>query len=92
MAGLVEQFCLQMLPEVSVDFLMGLCDEYRITVAEAKQEDKTYLVKVVLRHLTSDAIENSADQGAAIFFEVVPRIGWGVKELGENRSWAACFE
>ena len=35
MAGLVEAFVTKHLPEVDVDFLTGLCDEYRIVVPDA---------------------------------------------------------
>lgn len=70
MAQLVESFCMKMLPGASLDFLLALTEEYRIEVQEAKRADKNYLVKVVLRHLTSDTIENSADGGAAVFLKL----------------------
>lgn len=82
MAGLVDAFCLQMLPQAGEDFLLGLCDEYRITVVEAKREDKAHLVKVLLRHLTSEAIETSADAGAAIFLKLYKELGGELKSVG----------
>ena len=79
MAGLVESFCVKMLPETSVEFLTGLCDEYRIVVPEEKAEDHSYLVKVLLRHLTSADVENSDDQGAAIFLKLYNELGEELK-------------
>ena len=79
MAGLVEEFCLKMLPETSVEFLTGLCDEFRIVIPGDKADNKAYLVKVVLRHLTSADIENSEDQGTAIFLKLYNELGGELK-------------
>ena len=82
MAGLIEEFCLQSLPKTSVDYLLGLTEEYRITVAEEKKDSKAYLLKVVLRHLTSDTIEESEDQGATIFLKLYKELGEELKNTG----------
>ena len=84
MAGLVEAFCVQMLPEAGEDFLVGLTEEYQITIDDAKKTDKVYLVKVLLRHLTSAAVENSADGGAAIFLKLYKELGGELKTLGSK--------
>ena len=75
MAGLVEAFCVQSLPKTSVDFLFALTEEYQIGVADDKKNDKAYLLKVVLRHLTSADVENSADKGAAVFLKLYGELG-----------------
>ena len=75
MAGLVESFCLKMVPETDVAFLIGLCTEYQIVVPNDKLGDKPYLVKVVIRHLTSAEVENSADHGAAKFLKLYNELG-----------------
>ena len=75
MAGLVESFCLKMVPETDVAFLIGLCTEYQIVVPNDKLGDKPYLVKVVIRHLTSAEVENSADQGTAKFLKLYNELG-----------------
>ena len=82
MAGLIEEFCLQSLPKTSVDYLLGLTEEYRITVADDKKDNKAYLLKVVLRHLTSDTIEESDDQGATIFLKLYKELGEELKIQG----------
>ena len=70
MAGLVEAFVTKHLPEVDVDFLTGLCDEYRIVVPDAKKDKKPELLKLVMRYLSSEDLEATADQGAAVFLKL----------------------
>ena len=82
MAKLVENFCLQMLPNASVDFLVGLTEEYRITVANEQKDDHSHLVRVIYRHLTDPAIEQSTDKGAAIFLKLYTELGEDLKSLG----------
>ena len=79
MAGLVESFCVKMLPETSVEFMTGLCDECRIVVPEGKAEDHSYLVKVLLRHLTSAEVEESPDHGVAKFLKLYNELGEELK-------------
>ena len=75
MAGLVEAFVTKHLPEVDVDFLTGLCDEFKIQVDDAKKDKKPDLLKLVLRYLTSDALEQTADHGAAVFLKLYGELG-----------------
>ena len=75
MAGLIEAFCVEALPKTSIGFLLGLTEEFQLDVAEVKKADKSYLLKVVLRHLTSAAVEESADNGAAIFLKLYQELG-----------------
>lgn len=82
MAGLVDTFCLGALPKTSVDFLTGLAEEYRINIDDAKKEDHGYLVKLVLRHLSSTAVLDSADNGAAIFLKLYNELGEELKKEG----------
>ena len=84
MAELVESFCMQMLPETSEDFLQGLCDEYKIVVEVAKKDDKPYLLRLVLRYLTSETVENSADKGASLFLKLYSELGGELKKHGKQ--------
>ena len=70
MAGLVEAFVTKHLPEVDIDFLTGLCDEYQIVVPDAKKDKKPELLKLVMRYLSSEALEATADKGAAVFLKL----------------------
>ena len=79
MAELVEQFCMEALPKCSMDFLTGLSEEYRITIPDDKKDNQSYLLKMVLRHLTSDAILTSEDGGAAIFLKLYQELGGELK-------------
>ena len=81
MAKLVETFCLKMLQEAGVEFLFALTEEYQIAVDAANREDKNHLVKVLLRHLASEVIEQSADKGAAIFLKLYNELGEELKTL-----------
>ena len=81
MAGLVDTFCIQNLPKTSIEFLLKCADEYGIAVADEKVGDKPYVLKVVIRHLTSDTVENSADQGAALFLKLYNDLGAELKKV-----------
>ena len=82
MAQLVEAFCMKMVPEADVDFLLARCVEYNINVEAAKRDNKTHLVKLVLRYLTSDTVEGSADAGAAVFLKLYGDLSQGLGDLG----------
>ena len=82
MAALVEEFCLQHVGSASLDFLIGLTEEYQKQVAADKIDDKKHVLKVVLRHLTSEAVENSADQGSALFLKLYRELGVELKKVG----------
>ena len=84
MAGLVESFCLQNLPQTEVDFLLARVVEYQIPVTDDKKGDKAHLLKVVMRHLTSADVENSADGGAAIFLKLYNDLGGALKDLAKQ--------
>jgi hypothetical protein len=82
MAALVEEFCLQHVGEASLDFLVALTEEYQKQLSADKRDDKQYVLKVVLRHLTSEAVENSADHGAALFLKLYQELGVELKKVG----------
>ena len=77
MAGLVEEFCLQLLPKTSYDFLFALSEEYKITLDDAKKDEKAHVLKMVMRYLTGETLEGTGDGGAAVFLKLY-------KELGEE--------
>ena len=71
----MDAFCLKWLPETSADFLQGLCDEYQVVVPPDKAGNRSALLKLVLRHLNSEAVEQTPDQGAAVFLKLYGEIG-----------------
>ena len=81
MAGLVDTFCIQNLSKTSIDFLLKCVETYGIAVTDDRKGDKPYLLKVVVRHLTSEAVENSADQGAALFLQLYNELGGELKKV-----------
>ena len=82
MAALVEAFCIQNLPHTSIEFLLAHATEYGINVPDDKKNDKPYVLKVVLRYLTSETVENSADHGAAVFLKLYGELGEELKTIG----------
>ena len=82
MAALVEDFCIKHLPSASIEFLTELAEEYVIQVPADKTDNKSYVLKLVLRHLTSATIENSADHGAAVFLKLYQELGDELKDSG----------
>ena len=77
MAGLVEEFCLQLLPKTSYDFLLALSEEYQIVLDNGKKDEKAHVLKMVMRYLTGETLEGTGDGGAAVFLKLY-------KELGEE--------
>ena len=61
-----EKYVVQNLPNATLDYLTAFCEEYRIVVPDDRRENRDYLVKVAIRHLSSVEVENSADGGAAL--------------------------
>ena len=82
MASLVEDFVLTHLSGASLDYLIALTEEFQLTVAPGKVDDKPSVLKTVLRHLTKEDIENSPDKGAAIFLKIYQELGEELKKVG----------
>ena len=69
------------LPEANSDFLTGLCTEYGIDIPGNKAGKQEELLKLVMRHLTSAALEATQDHGAAVFLKLFNELG---AELGKG--------
>ena len=82
-ASMVEQLCFAWLVEADVDLLQGFCDEYRIEVADDKIGKKDCLLKLVLRYLNSEDLENTADKGATVFMKLFSELG---ESLGKGKA------
>ena len=72
---LVEKLVAQWLPEAEVDFLTERCTEFAINVPGDKANNQQYLVRLVSRHLYSETLENSADQGKAVWLKLFGDLG-----------------
>ena len=73
--SLVEKFVTQWLPEAEVDFLTQLCTEYAIQIPPAKAGKHQDILKLVLRHLSSQDLEDTADHGAAVYLKLFNELG-----------------
>ena len=75
MAALVVEFVTKHLPEVNLEFLTALCEEYRIVVANEKKDKKPELLKLVLRYLSSEQLEQTPDKGVGVFLKLYNELG-----------------
>ena len=71
----MEQLVTQWLPEAEIEFLVERCTEFQIQIPAGNADDPTYLRRRILRYLTSDTMENSADHGAAIWQKLFGDLG-----------------
>ena len=85
MAEVYEKYVMENLSAVGEEFLLALCEEYRIIVPDGKRDSHPYLLKVVLRHLTSDQIETSEDQRLAIFQKLCGELEEELNKDGEPK-------
>ena len=74
-SSLIESLCMQWLADADVDFLTALCEEYCIVVPENKVGKKDLLLKLVLRYLTSETLEESEDKGEKVFQKLFVELG-----------------
>ena len=79
--SLIEKFITQWLPEANVNFLTDLCNQYAINIPDTKLGKHQEVLKLVLRYLSSETLENSADKGAAVFMKLFNELG---VELGKG--------
>lgn len=73
--ALVEQLVTQWLPDADMDFLVERCTEFGIQIPADKADDPTYTRKRIFRHLTSDALEQTADQGVGVWKKLFGDLG-----------------
>ena len=83
--SLIEKFVTQWLPEASLEFLNILCGEFKIVVPPQKAGKHQEILKLVLRYLSGEELENSDDQGAAVFAKLFQELGM---ELGKGQPKA----
>ena len=62
--SLIEKFVTQWLPEAKVEFLADLCTEYGIVIPATKVGKHQEVLKLVLRYLSGETLENTAYKGA----------------------------
>lgn len=81
---LIEKLVTSWLPDVEdVQFLTDKCDEFKITVPPQKASSSQYMQKLILRFLTSEDLENSADKGQSVWAKFFSEIGLLLKK-GSN--------
>jgi hypothetical protein len=52
---------------LGVDQLVDCCEKLNLTVAETKKGIKKSVENIIMRHLTSETLEDSEDEGMAVF-------------------------
>ena len=68
--SLLEKFVTQWLTEADLDFLNQLCTEYNIVIPAAKVGKHQEILKLLLRYVTGEELENTDDQGAAVYLKL----------------------
>ena len=79
--NMVEQLYTQWLSEADIDFLTALCEEYKIVVPATKVGKKEHLLKLIMRYLYSEDLENSVDGGKDVFYKLLNDLG---ESLGKD--------
>ena len=79
--SLIEKYITQWLPEANVNFLTDLCNQYAINIPDVKLGKHQEVLKLVLRYLSSETLENTADKGASVFMKLFNDLG---AELGKG--------
>ena len=72
---LIEQLVSQWLLEADMAFLVARCTEFNIEVPPERADSRQHHLKLVSRHLNSEALEQSPDQGKAIWFKMFSDLG-----------------
>ena len=75
MTELIEKLVIQWLPEATVEFLTQKCTELAVNIPNDKADNQQYLVRLVSRHLYSAELENSQDQGKAVWLKLFGELG-----------------
>ena len=81
--SLIEKFVTKWLPEAKVEFLADLCTEYGIDVPAPKVGKHQEVLKLVLRHLSGETLENTPDKGAGVYVKLFNELG---VELGKGTA------
>ena len=75
MADLIEKLVGQWLPEADVAFLTEKCTELNLAIPGDKADNQAYLVKLINRHLNSEALEQTNDGGKAVWLKLFGDLG-----------------
>ena len=71
----MEQLVTQWLPEADQDFLVERCTEFQLQIPADKANNPTYMRKMIFRHLTSAAVEQTPDQGKGVWQKICGELG-----------------
>ena len=66
----IEADVLHWLRMVDLDALQGFCAELKVTIPVNKQGNKSLIIKLLLRYLHSEEVEDLEDNGHSIFFKL----------------------
>ena len=73
--GLIEKLVGQWLPEADVAFLTEKCTEFAINIPGDKANNHQYLVRLISRHLFSEDLELTNDNGKAVWLKLFGDLG-----------------
>ena len=70
MAEKLRKEVVEKLHEVNLDQLKEICERLQLTIADKKKDNKVAVFNGIMRHLTSEEVEDSADEGMAAFLKL----------------------
>ena len=82
----IQAEVLQWLRLVDLDALEGFCDELKVTIPVSKQGNKSLIIKLLVRHLHSEATEALDDQGDSVFLKLHSDMEEAVKTKGVDNG------
>ena len=67
MAKVVKNELLQLVPKLSELHLLDLCESENLQLTKTKKDRKSALGNLLIRHVTSEEVEDTDDEGLAVF-------------------------
>ena len=67
MAKVVKNELLQLVPKLSELHLLDLCESENLQLTKTKKDRKSALGNLLIRHVTSEEMEDTDDEGLAVF-------------------------
>ena len=70
MADEIEVDVFRLLKQVDIDELHGICDGLKLVIPTSKKDNTNLIVKLIMRYLHSEDMEELDDEGLSIFLKL----------------------
>ena len=82
----IQAEVLQWLRLVREDVLEAFCDEFKINIPQDKRGNKSFIVKLLIKYLHSDALEALEDEGHSVFLKMHNDLERAIPGLGDKED------